>query len=280
MPERPFWLGVRAHARRTRSSARWVAPPHRPFRRPWAPGPSGAASHHHVPADTAREARYGREEGTRVRASRDRRQAQARAGTTREASQPRLPHRDRGRRRRAAGRCGHSLREEPAAGARPRRDRPRQARRQREGGVLRRHPDQEDGQEPAAHSPTRRPITYPDAPPSFGAAPAAARPRSSASSTPPRTAPRWPTLVHNLEHGYTILWYDDTIAKDLKQKDAIEAISKKTERGALHRRTVDLRRRQGLPGRQAHRPHPLDRRREEPQRRVACNAATGSTAEE
>ena len=33
--------------------------------------------------------------------------------------------------------------------------------------------------------------------------------------------------MHNLEHGYTILWYDDTIAKDLKQKDAIEAISKK-----------------------------------------------------
>ena len=35
------------------------------------------------------------------------------------------------------------------------------------------------------------------------------------------------TLVHNLEHGYTILWYDDTVAKDSDQMDQIRAIADK-----------------------------------------------------
>jgi cytoskeletal protein RodZ len=33
-------------------------------------------------------------------------------------------------------------------------------------------------------------------------------------------------LVHNLEHGYTILWYNDTAAADKKQTDVIEQIAK------------------------------------------------------
>ncbi len=33
-------------------------------------------------------------------------------------------------------------------------------------------------------------------------------------------------LVHNLEHGYTILWYNDTIAGDGKQFDEIQKIAK------------------------------------------------------
>ena len=33
-------------------------------------------------------------------------------------------------------------------------------------------------------------------------------------------------LVHNLEHGYTILWYNDTAAADSKQMDEIEQIAK------------------------------------------------------
>jgi Protein of unknown function (DUF3105) len=33
-------------------------------------------------------------------------------------------------------------------------------------------------------------------------------------------------LVHNLEHGYTILWYNDTIAGNQKQLDEIEKIAK------------------------------------------------------
>jgi len=33
--------------------------------------------------------------------------------------------------------------------------------------------------------------------------------------------------VHNLEHGYNLLWYDDTIAKDDKQLTAVKAIAAK-----------------------------------------------------
>lgn len=36
-------------------------------------------------------------------------------------------------------------------------------------------------------------------------------------------------LVHNLEHGYNILWYDETIAEDDDQLAAVRAISKKFE---------------------------------------------------
>lgn len=34
-------------------------------------------------------------------------------------------------------------------------------------------------------------------------------------------------LVHNLEHGYTVLWYDETIAKDAEQMDVIKGIAAK-----------------------------------------------------
>jgi hypothetical protein len=34
-------------------------------------------------------------------------------------------------------------------------------------------------------------------------------------------------LVHNLEHGYNILWYDETVADDDKQVAAVEAIANK-----------------------------------------------------
>lgn len=39
--------------------------------------------------------------------------------------------------------------------------------------------------------------------------------------------PRVEMLVHNLEHGYTILWYDDTVAKDDEQMKALRAIAAK-----------------------------------------------------
>ena len=76
------------------------------------------------------------------------------------------------------------------------------------------------------HIPDPTPIIYPDAPPSFGPhrpSPAAFERKFYTAQDRPEVA----TLVHNLEHGYTILWYDETIAKDSKQKDAIEAIAKK-----------------------------------------------------
>lgn len=40
-------------------------------------------------------------------------------------------------------------------------------------------------------------------------------------------APRIETLVHNLEHGYTILWYDDTIANDKTKLNEVQAIADK-----------------------------------------------------
>ncbi len=39
--------------------------------------------------------------------------------------------------------------------------------------------------------------------------------------------PELESLVHNLEHGYTILWYDDSVSEDADQMNAIQAIAKK-----------------------------------------------------
>jgi hypothetical protein len=80
------------------------------------------------------------------------------------------------------------------------------------------------------HVPVDTKVDYADAPPAFGAhwnqaglAPAAfARKFYTADDRPALEA-----LVHNLEHGYTILWYDDTIAKDEAALDDVEAIARK-----------------------------------------------------
>ena len=66
------------------------------------------------------------------------------------------------------------------------------------------------------------------------------------TASPPATGPHYPVtapmtrkfytaadrpqlgyLVHNLEHGYSILWYDQTVAKDDKQLTAVKAIAEK-----------------------------------------------------
>lgn len=66
------------------------------------------------------------------------------------------------------------------------------------------------------------------------------------TDSPPADGPHYPTwaeitrkfytakdrpalgyLVHNLEHGYNILWYDETVANDDKQVQVVEDISKK-----------------------------------------------------
>ena len=54
---------------------------------------------------------------------------------------------------------------------------------------------------------------------------------SAASSTPPTTDPRSKQLVHNLEHGYTILWYDETVADDDEQMQAVEDLATKFDVG-------------------------------------------------
>jgi uncharacterized protein DUF3105 len=80
------------------------------------------------------------------------------------------------------------------------------------------------------HVPTGQPVDYPDAPPAFGkhwnqqgVAPAPfARKLYTADDRPALES-----LVHNLEHGYTILWYDSTVADDSDAMDELSAIADK-----------------------------------------------------
>ena len=68
------------------------------------------------------------------------------------------------------------------------------------------------------------PILYADSPPAFGkhyfTPDAMARKFHTAQDRPALG-----TLVHNEEHGYTILWYDATAAEDSEQMDQIKAIA-------------------------------------------------------
>ncbi|MFL6158786.1 MAG: DUF3105 domain-containing protein [Marmoricola sp.] len=74
------------------------------------------------------------------------------------------------------------------------------------------------------HVPTG-PIQYADAPPSFGKH----RPQPAAFGRTFYTSdrPEVATLVHNLEHGYVIAWYDDTAAKDKSEMDDLKTIGDK-----------------------------------------------------
>ncbi|MCW2784879.1 MAG: hypothetical protein JWP74_1396 [Marmoricola sp.] len=75
------------------------------------------------------------------------------------------------------------------------------------------------------HIPDPTPITYKDAPPSFGPH----RPSPVAFGRPFYTSdrPEVAQLVHNLEHGYVIAWYDDTAAKDSTEMTNLKAIATK-----------------------------------------------------
>ncbi|GAA1478575.1 hypothetical protein GCM10009623_30210 [Nocardioides aestuarii] len=81
----------------------------------------------------------------------------------------------------------------------------------------------------ADHKPTGEQVTYDEAPPAFGphwnelgVAPA---PFERKLYTEDR--PELESLVHNLEHGYTILWYDETIADDGAAMQQVEALADK-----------------------------------------------------
>ena len=75
------------------------------------------------------------------------------------------------------------------------------------------------------HKPDGTVIPYPVSPPSSGPHYAVWAPLSKKfyadSDRPPV-----PNLVHNLEHGYTILWYNEETMKKQDQVDLIEKISK------------------------------------------------------
>jgi hypothetical protein len=71
-------------------------------------------------------------------------------------------------------------------------------------------------------------IVYPEAPPAFGPH----YPQPASFSRKYYTAGDRPSvsyLVHNLEHGYNILWYDQTVADDADQLAAVKAIASKFE---------------------------------------------------
>jgi hypothetical protein len=76
------------------------------------------------------------------------------------------------------------------------------------------------------HLPDGSPISYPDNPPAFGQH--YVDPDSMARKFyTDADRPALGTLVHNEEHGYTILWYDDSVAGDSDQMVQIRAIADK-----------------------------------------------------
>lgn len=78
-----------------------------------------------------------------------------------------------------------------------------------------------------------QPLSYADAPPSYGPHRSAAVPFGRAFYTDDR--PDVANLVHNLEHGYTIAWYDDTAAADPAAMEALETIADKYARSDQNR---------------------------------------------
>jgi hypothetical protein len=71
-------------------------------------------------------------------------------------------------------------------------------------------------------------IFYPDAPPAFG--PHYPQPAEFARKFYTASdRPQLEYLVHNLEHGYSLLWYDETVAKNPDELAAVKAIAKKFE---------------------------------------------------
>lgn len=63
------------------------------------------------------------------------------------------------------------------------------------------------------HVPNGTPLTYPDSPPAFGkhwATPMS--PTEYRTFYTPTDRPAKELLVHSLEHGYTVIWYDETLA--------------------------------------------------------------------
>jgi len=76
------------------------------------------------------------------------------------------------------------------------------------------------------HKPVGTVIDYPDSPPAFGphyptTAPFERKFYTSADR------PQLEYVVHNLEHGYSLLWYDDTVAGDKDQVAIVKAIAAK-----------------------------------------------------
>ena len=75
---------------------------------------------------------------------------------------------------------------------------------------------------PGTNSPNTTFVKYETVPPMFGPHFAVPAPFGTTFYTV-RDAPKIETLVHNLEHGYTLVWYDSTITGD--QLDELKGLS-------------------------------------------------------
>ena len=76
------------------------------------------------------------------------------------------------------------------------------------------------------HVPDGQAIVYNDAPPAFGEHYGTPDPMQRKLYTAD-DRPELGTLVHNLEHGYTVLWYDETIADDNEQMSELRGLADK-----------------------------------------------------
>lgn len=74
------------------------------------------------------------------------------------------------------------------------------------------------------HRPNGEDIEYEQSPPAFG--PHYDTPVAMARKFYTDDRPPVETLVHNLEHGFTILWYDQTVADDIAALDDVEEITR------------------------------------------------------
>lgn len=72
---------------------------------------------------------------------------------------------------------------------------------------------------------TTKPVTYDAVPPSYG--PHNPTPDSSGKHIYTDDRPDVEVLVHNQEHGWTIVWYDESVANDPDQMKVLEATAKK-----------------------------------------------------
>jgi hypothetical protein len=78
------------------------------------------------------------------------------------------------------------------------------------------------------HQPVGTTINYPDAPPAFGPHYPTPAPFARKFYTSD-DRPQLEYLVHNLEHGYNLLWYDDTIADSSDDMAVVRGIASKFE---------------------------------------------------
>ena len=76
------------------------------------------------------------------------------------------------------------------------------------------------------HVPEGQAIFYDDAPPAFGEHYGTPDPMTRKLYTK-GDRPELGVLVHNLEHGYTIVWYDETVAADDEQMSQLRGIADK-----------------------------------------------------